>query len=98
MIVTFDSASDLALAIRRAADAHGQHEREIGHHDPDWPNWYAQYMDREQAGQRSQRFTHLPERINPKDTIASQQTSPPNDPEGGRDTDRDFMLRYGGAG
>jgi len=50
MQVTFESAADLAQALRRAADAHGQHEKEIGHPDPDWPDWYAQYMVQEQAG------------------------------------------------
>jgi hypothetical protein len=50
MRLTFDSASDLARALRRAADAHGQHEQRTGHPDPDWPSWYAQYLEREQAG------------------------------------------------
>ena len=50
MQLTFDSASDLARALRRAADAHGQHEQQIGHPDPDWPSWYALYLEREQAG------------------------------------------------
>ncbi len=50
MQLTFDSASDLARALRRAADAHGQHEKHTGHPDPDWPSWYAQYLEREQAG------------------------------------------------
>ena len=49
MQLTFDSASDLARALRRAADAHGQHEQQIGHPDPDWPTWYARYIEREQA-------------------------------------------------
>ncbi|MGE5289010.1 MAG: VOC family protein [Micromonosporaceae bacterium] len=35
---------------RRAAAAHGQHEEQIGHPDPDWPAWYAQCMVQEQAG------------------------------------------------
>jgi len=48
--VIFDSAGDLAQALRRAADAHGKHEEQIGHADPDWPDWYAQYMAQEQAG------------------------------------------------
>ena len=48
--LTFDSASDLASALRRAADAHGQYEEEIGHPDPDWPDWYAAYLEQEQAG------------------------------------------------
>jgi hypothetical protein len=47
MRVTFDSADDLAQALRRAAAAHGRHEEQIGHPDPDW---YAQYMVQEQAG------------------------------------------------
>ncbi len=50
MTLTFDSASDLANALRRAADAHGQYEEEIGHPDPDWPDWYAAYLEQEQAG------------------------------------------------
>jgi hypothetical protein len=49
MALTFDSASDLASALRRAAEAHGQHEEEIGHPDPDWPDWYAAYLEQEQA-------------------------------------------------
>jgi hypothetical protein len=44
MPTTYDSPTDLAAALRRAADAHGHHEEEIGHPDPDWPDWYAQYM------------------------------------------------------
>jgi hypothetical protein len=50
MRATFDSAPDLAAALRRAATAHGRHEQEIGHPDPSWPDWYAQYMVDEQAG------------------------------------------------
>jgi hypothetical protein len=50
MPVTYDSAADLAEALRRAAEAHGRHEEEIGQADPDWPDWYAQYMVDEQAG------------------------------------------------
>src|SRR5712691_433182 len=50
MQLTFDSASDLARALRRAADAHAQHEEQAGRPDPDWPNWYARYLEREQAG------------------------------------------------
>ena len=44
MRATFESAPDLAAALRRAAAAHGRHEHEIGHPDPNWPDWYAQYM------------------------------------------------------
>ena len=47
---SFGSASDLASALRRAAAAHGQHEKRIGKADPNWPDWYAEYMVAEQAG------------------------------------------------
>jgi catechol 2,3-dioxygenase-like lactoylglutathione lyase family enzyme len=46
----FASAADLADAMRRAATAHGEHEKRIGAADPDWPDWYAAYMVAEQAG------------------------------------------------
>jgi catechol 2,3-dioxygenase-like lactoylglutathione lyase family enzyme len=49
---TFSSSTDLAAALRRAATAHGEHEkRNGGQHDANWPDWYADYMVREQAGQ-----------------------------------------------
>jgi catechol 2,3-dioxygenase-like lactoylglutathione lyase family enzyme len=48
---TFASANDLASALRRAAAAHGEHEKRIGKADPSWPDWYAGYMVREQAGE-----------------------------------------------
>jgi len=48
---SFGSASDLSKALRRAAAAHGEHEARIGREDPDWPDWYADYMVREQAGE-----------------------------------------------
>jgi catechol 2,3-dioxygenase-like lactoylglutathione lyase family enzyme len=48
---SFASAGDLANALRRAAGAHGEHEARIGGEDPDWPDWYAEYMVREQAGE-----------------------------------------------
>ena len=50
MQLTVDSAGDLAQALRRAEQAHGRYEKEIGHPDPDWPTWYAEYLEREQAG------------------------------------------------
>jgi catechol 2,3-dioxygenase-like lactoylglutathione lyase family enzyme len=46
----FASVADLASAMRRASAAHGEHEKRIGAADPDWPDWYAQYMVAEQAG------------------------------------------------
>ncbi len=47
---TFTSSTELAAALRRAAAAHGEHEKRIGHHDEGWPDWYAEYMVAEQAG------------------------------------------------
>jgi hypothetical protein len=49
---TFTSSADLAAALRRAAAAHGEHEKRIGEHDPNWPGWYAEYIVREQSGQQ----------------------------------------------
>ena len=54
MPAIYDSAIDLAAALHRAADAHGRHEKEIGHPDADWPGWYAQYMVDEQSGNSGQ--------------------------------------------
>src|SRR6266536_1102 len=48
---SFGSASDLASAMQRASAAHGEHEKRIGAADPNWPDWYADYMVREQAGE-----------------------------------------------
>ena len=47
---TFASANDLAGAMRRAAAAHGEHEKRNGQSDANWPDWYAAYMAAEQAG------------------------------------------------
>src|SRR5580698_7796913 len=46
----FASAKDLASALRRAEAAHGEHEKRLGKRDENWPDWYAEYMVREQAG------------------------------------------------
>jgi catechol 2,3-dioxygenase-like lactoylglutathione lyase family enzyme len=48
---TYASAADLSQALQRAAAAHGQHEARTGQADPNWPDWYAEYMVREQAGE-----------------------------------------------
>src|SRR6201988_302676 len=49
---TFASQADLAAAFRRAAAAHGEHEkRNGGQHDANWPDWYAEYLVKEQAGE-----------------------------------------------
>ncbi len=41
------------------------------------------------------RFHELPERVRPEDMVATQEAEPAPDPTMGRDTERDFMLRYG---
>jgi catechol 2,3-dioxygenase-like lactoylglutathione lyase family enzyme len=50
-VTSYSSVTDLVGALRRAAAAHGQHEKRIGAADPNWPQWYAEYMVREQNGQ-----------------------------------------------
>jgi len=48
---TFTTSTELASALRRAAAAHGEHEKRTGgQHDENWPDWYAEYIVREQAG------------------------------------------------
>ncbi len=51
MSTTYESASELAEAMRRASEAHGEHEKRTGEADANWPDWYAEYMVREQAGE-----------------------------------------------
>jgi catechol 2,3-dioxygenase-like lactoylglutathione lyase family enzyme len=46
----FTSPTEFAAALRRAAAAHGEHEKRTGQHDENWPDWYAAYMVAEQAG------------------------------------------------
>ena len=49
---TYGSANDLSQALRRAAAAHGEHEKRTGgQRDENWPDWYAEYMVREQSGE-----------------------------------------------
>ncbi|HST49657.1 heme biosynthesis protein HemY [Jatrophihabitans sp.] len=45
----------------------------------------------------SQRFKRLPERVRLEDTVETKDTNVARDPEGGRDTDRDFMFRHLGG-
>jgi catechol 2,3-dioxygenase-like lactoylglutathione lyase family enzyme len=48
----YASASDLSQALRRAGAAHGEHEKRTGgQRDENWPDWYAEYMVREQSGE-----------------------------------------------
>ena len=49
---TFTSSTELATALRRAAVAHGEHEKRTGQHDANWADWYADYIVREQAGKQ----------------------------------------------
>jgi len=49
---TFTSSPDLAAALRRAAAARGEHEKRTGQQDAAWPDWYADYIVREQTGQQ----------------------------------------------
>jgi catechol 2,3-dioxygenase-like lactoylglutathione lyase family enzyme len=46
----FASAADLGSALRRAEAAHAEHEKRTGEADPNWPDWYAEYMVAERAG------------------------------------------------
>jgi catechol 2,3-dioxygenase-like lactoylglutathione lyase family enzyme len=48
---TYASVNDLANALRRAEAAHGEHEKRLGQRDENWPDWYAEYMVRELAGE-----------------------------------------------
>jgi catechol 2,3-dioxygenase-like lactoylglutathione lyase family enzyme len=47
---TFTSSTELARTLRRAEAAHGEHEKRTGQRDENWPDWYAEYIVREQAG------------------------------------------------
>ena len=50
-VTTFSSSIELAAALRRAAAAHGEHEKRTGQPDATgWPDWYAGYIVQEQAG------------------------------------------------
>ena len=44
------------------------------------------------------RFPRLPEPIRLEDTVEVTDTRDAPDPEGGRNTDRDFLIRYGIGG
>jgi catechol 2,3-dioxygenase-like lactoylglutathione lyase family enzyme len=47
---SFSTVGDLADALRRAEAAHARHEERTGQADANWPDWYADYIAREQAG------------------------------------------------
>jgi catechol 2,3-dioxygenase-like lactoylglutathione lyase family enzyme len=44
--VNGNMADILQEALKSAAAAHGVHEKELGKHDDDWPQWYAEHMKR----------------------------------------------------
>jgi catechol 2,3-dioxygenase-like lactoylglutathione lyase family enzyme len=48
----FTSVNALARALRRAATSHGEHEKRIGQHDENWPDWYAAFIVAEQTGKK----------------------------------------------
>jgi len=48
---TYASVNDLASALRRAEQAHGEHEARTGVRDENWPDWYATFMVAEQTGE-----------------------------------------------
>ena len=52
-----DTTQLLLDLLKRTAQAHGVHEKEIGKPDPDWPQWYAEFMARtlREAGYRISR-------------------------------------------
>ncbi len=56
----FNSHADLAAALRRPAAAHGEHERQTGARDENWPDWYACHLAREQSGQKEIRVSATP--------------------------------------
>jgi hypothetical protein len=46
----------------------------------------------------AERFRRLPEPVRLEDTVAEVDVRPVPDPEAGRNTDRDFLIRYGLGG
>jgi hypothetical protein len=48
---TYASAYRLARAMIRAAKAPEQHQKRSGPSGANWPDWYAEYMVREQSGE-----------------------------------------------
>jgi catechol 2,3-dioxygenase-like lactoylglutathione lyase family enzyme len=46
---SFSTHDELAMALRRAAAAHGEHEKRTGVRDENWPEWYADYILQDQA-------------------------------------------------
>lgn len=60
MATSYESVEDLAEALRRAAEAHGEHERRTGEEDPNCPigtpsTWCASAPARSCLGEKRQR-------------------------------------------
>ena len=48
MTAVYQSTTQLAAALKRAANAHHQYEQSTGKPDADWHHWYAEHMAKEQ--------------------------------------------------
>lgn len=62
------------------------------------PSTSRTYTRRMDAEPDPQRFRRLPRTIRVDETITSADVNPVPDVEGGRDTERDFLIRYGLGG
>lgn len=58
-------------------------------------NWFRKTKNAQPKPRDAERFKHLPAHVNVRDTIASHPVTTARDPYGGRDTERDFIIRYG---
>jgi hypothetical protein len=99
----------VVLAERRAPPDKGRDDRETHHRECDERlpgrracpviRWFHGLTIGRRATQPSpndrQSYKRLPRRTKPSDTFTSHPASPPCDPEGGRDTIRDFIIRFG---
>ena len=72
---TFTSSTELAAALRRAAAAHGEHEKRTGKHDEGWPDWYADYIVREQAGKELPARSRAPRGARVSTTASNSMTA-----------------------
>ena len=52
-LAAYGSEANLADALRRAAEAHGRQEGNVGQDDPFWANFYAHFMANESASDAS---------------------------------------------
>jgi hypothetical protein len=47
-MITFKNAVELKDAMLRAETAHAKYEKQLGHPDPNWAIWYADFIQDEQ--------------------------------------------------